>query len=54
MDPKSLEEIVQLSELNGVLMERNRILSILVQYKDAGWLDDSLAMLLTDDICIDQ
>lgn len=53
MDKEHLERIVELAQLNGGLKERNRILAILVQYKEAGWLDEGLAMLLTDDICID-
>lgn len=36
---------------NGKLKERNRILSILIRYKDAGWLDPSTAVLLAEDIC---
>jgi len=53
MDPEQLERIVRLSTINGELKERNRILSILVQYKEAGWLDEGLTMLLTDDICVE-
>lgn len=48
-----LAQIAELAQRNGALQERTRILSILVEYKEAGWLDGGLTMLLTDDICID-
>ena len=50
---ENITRIMKLSELNGALRERNRILAILVQYKEAGWLDNGLTMLLTDDICVE-
>lgn len=48
-----LTHIAELAQRNGELAERNRILGILVQYKEAGWLDNALVSLLVDDICID-
>jgi hypothetical protein len=48
-----IERIAAASTEKGVLQERNRILAILVQYKHAGWLDDSMAHLLAQDICVE-
>jgi hypothetical protein len=53
MDTEAIQRIIDLAELNGALAERNRILAILVKYKEAGWLDNALTVLLTDDICVD-
>ena len=48
-----IERLCGVATKNGALEERTRILAILVQYKKAGWLDDSTAHLLAQDICVE-
>jgi hypothetical protein len=43
--------IKESAEELGALRERNRILSLLVYYREAGWLDDAFAHLMVEDIC---
>jgi hypothetical protein len=50
---EQITRMMELAEMNGALAERNRILAILVKYREAGWLDNALALLLTDDICVE-
>ena len=49
-----IEKTVKLAKENGVIKERNRILTILIKYKDAGWIDDATAFLLAQDIAIEE
>lgn len=53
---KDIEELVervkrQANEL-GVLKERNRVLGILIKYREAGWIDQDTAKLLAEDVGI--
>jgi hypothetical protein len=48
-----IERLCVAATEKGEVQERNRILAILVQYKKAGWLDDSMAHLLAQDICVE-
>jgi hypothetical protein len=48
-----IERLCVAATEKGEVQERNRILAILVRYKNAGWLDDSMAHLLVEDICGD-
>lgn len=48
-----ISRLATAAEEKGRIKERNRVLAILVRYKKAGWLDDALTLLLTDDICVE-
>jgi hypothetical protein len=50
MEDKFKEAMHLATEL-GKIKERNRVLKLLVQYKDAGWVDGATASLLSEDIC---
>jgi hypothetical protein len=52
MEDKFKEAIQFATEL-GKVKERNRVLKLLIQYKDAGWIDGATASLLSEDICVD-
>ena len=46
----SVDQLVEASQRMGMLRERNRIMAILVKYKNAGWIDSATATLLAQDI----
>jgi hypothetical protein len=45
------KKTIELSTEIGKVRERTRILELILQYKESGWIDDALAALLFDDIC---
>ena len=47
---KLIQSLVDSAEARGVILERNRILSVLIRFKEAGWLDSALAHLLAEEI----
>lgn len=48
-----IDRLTDAAERKGCLAERNRVMEILIKYKKAGWLDDSVALLLAQDIVIE-
>lgn len=46
-----IQELIDVSIRNGVLEERARVLGLIIKYQEAGWIDDALVVLLTQDIC---
>jgi len=46
-----LEKTKVAAEELGMIKERNRILTLMVYYKEAGWLDEAFAHLMVEDIC---
>jgi hypothetical protein len=47
---EQLQQLTDAATEKGRIVEQNRVLAILVQYKKAGWIDPALAILLADDI----
>lgn len=46
------EKAIRLALEHGMIRERNRILTILIKYKEAGWIDDATAFLLAQDVAV--
>lgn len=46
----SVDQLVEASQRMGMLRERNRIMTILIQYREAGWIDSATATLLAQDV----
>ena len=51
MSTPDYQHLIDLAKMNGVVEERNRVLRIILEYKEAGWIDAALAHLLAEDIC---
>lgn len=52
--PNVIDRLVAASTEKGMLQERNRIMAILIEYRRAGWISNSTAHLLAQDICGDE
>jgi len=46
----TIQKLTDISIAKGRLIEQNRVLAILIRYKEAGWIDPALALLLSEDV----
>jgi hypothetical protein len=46
----TIQQLTDAAIAKGRVIEQNRVLEILIRYKEAGWIDPALALLLAEDI----